>query len=233
MIACVHQPNFIPWIGFFAKIAASDVYVVMDNVQFPRNSWVNRVRVAGNGPAVWLTVPTRHASRLDLRIDEVEVSWESDWARKHVTTLRHRYARSPWLGDVLAPFETALAKRHQFLTEQNLELIEAILDLCGMERKIVRGSRLHAAGSGSALIAAMCQEIAATEYLAGQGSADYEELAPYAERGIGYRRVKYANRGYVQHGGKPFEAGLSIVDALFNIGPQRTRELLLASVSPE
>jgi hypothetical protein len=233
MIACVHQPNFIPWMGFFAKIAASDTYVVMDNVQFPRNSWVNRVRVGGNGPPVWLTVPVRHASRLDIRIDEVEIGWESEWTRKHVTTLRQRYARSLWLREVLDPFEAVLARRHRLLAEQNLALIEAILRLCGIDRQIIRGSQLQAGGSGSVLIAAMCAEIGATEYLAGKGAADYEDLSVYADRGIGYRRTSYPNPEYPQRGSDAFEPGLSIVDALFNIGPQQTRELLLAAVPPQ
>jgi len=238
MIACVHQPNFLPWMGFFAKIAAADLYIVMDNVQFPRNSWVNRVRIGGNGPPVWLTVPARHASRLDLRIDEVEISWEPDWRRKHVTTLQQRYARSQWLRDVLDPFEAALGRRHQLLVDQNVELIQAMLELCGIDRQLIRGSQLQTAGSqvagtGSALIASMCREAGATEYLAGQGAADYEDLAVYAEHGIGYRKANFTHPVYPQRPGGAFEPGLSIVDALLSAGPERTRALLLGAVPPK
>ena len=50
-VACIHQPNYMPWLGFFAKIIRADVFVVMDNVQFPKNSWTNRVQVVGSdGP---------------------------------------------------------------------------------------------------------------------------------------------------------------------------------------
>jgi hypothetical protein len=227
-IACVHQPNYLPWLGFFAKIAASDAYIVMDNVQFPRNSWVNRVRVGGNGPPVWLTVPIRHATRLDIRIDGVEIAWDSDWPRKHLATLQQRYARSPWLRDVLEPIEAVLARRYPLLAEQNLALIEAILGLCGIERNVVRGSRLQAAGSASELIAAMCAEIGASEYLAGQGAADYDELSAYDARAIAYRKASFTHPEYPQRGAATFVPGLSIVDALFNVGPERTREMLVA-----
>ncbi|HEX2832197.1 MAG TPA: WbqC family protein [Thermoanaerobaculia bacterium] len=230
MIACVHQPNFLPWLGFFAKLAASDVYIVMDNVQFPRNSFVNRVRVGGSSPAAWLTVPTRHAGRLELRIDEVEINWESDWTRKHVATLRQRYARSAWIADVLDPIEQILARRYRLLAEQNLELVRFILQVCGIERRIVRGSELHGEGANSALIVSMCKTVGATTYLAGQGAADYEDLGVYAAAGIAYRRTSFVHPVYAQRGGRDFAPGLSILDALLNAGPERTSELVRAGV---
>jgi hypothetical protein len=233
MIACVHQPNFIPWMGFFAKIAAADVYVVMDNVQFPRNTWVNRVRVGGNGPAVWLTVPVRHASRLAIRIDEVEISWESDWTRKHLATLEQRYARSPWLRQVLDALQAALERKQRFLVDQNLDLIQRMLFLCDIDRQIIRGSQLAAGGSASELIVAMCREIGASEYLAGQGAANYDDLAVYARGGIAYRTANFEQPEYPQRGGGAFVPGLSILDALLSVGPERTRELLFSAVRPK
>lgn len=230
MIACVHQPNFIPWLGFFAKIAASDIYIVMDNVQFPRNSWVNRVRVGGNSDSTWLTVPTRHAGKLGLRIDEVEISWDSNWTRKHIAALRQRYARSPWMAEVLDPVEQIFHARHQLLAEQNLALIRLVLQLCGIDRKIIRGSALNGEGANSALIVTMCKAVGATTYLAGQGAADYEDLAVYAANGIAYRKTTFAHPVYPQHAGREFEPGLSILDALLYTGPARTRELLGAAV---
>src|SRR3954447_9350269 len=123
MIACVHQPNFLPWMGFFAKIAAADVYIVMDNVQFPRNSWVNRVRIGGRGEPMWLTVPVRHLGRLDLPIAEVEISYESDWVSKQSRTIQQRYARAPFFRTVFASMEEAMASRPPLLADRNLALI--------------------------------------------------------------------------------------------------------------
>ncbi|HEX7707859.1 MAG TPA: WbqC family protein, partial [Thermoanaerobaculia bacterium] len=225
MIACVHQPNYLPWLGFFAKIAASDAYVVMDNVQFPRNSWVNRVRIGGNGPPVWLTVPVRHSGLLNVRIADVEISWEHDWNRKQLTTIRQRYARSPFLEPVLGSIEEIFARRHRRLADQNLELIESMLMLCGIDRPLIRGSSMSAEGSNSELIVAMCRETGATEYLAGKGAAAYEDLGLYAEAGIAYRKQDFVHPEYPQRGHSAFEAGLSIIDALLSVGPEKTREL--------
>lgn len=227
MIACVHQPNFIPWMGFFAKVAASDVYIVMDNVQFPRNSWVNRVRIGGNGLPVWLTVPVRHSGELERRIGDVEISWEHDWSRKHLATIGQRYARSPFLHPVLNSIEEIFSRRHRLLADQNVELIESMLALCAIKRPLIRGTSLPATGAGSALIAAMCRDAGATEYLAGKGAAAYEDLALYADSGIAYRRLDYDQPQYAQRGHDGFEAGLSIIDVLLNVGPERTHALLI------
>lgn len=232
MIACVHQPNFLPWMGFFAKIAASDVYIVMDNVQFPRNSWVNRVRVGGRGEPMWLTVPVRHLGRLDLPIAETEISYEADWVSKQLRTVQQRYARAPFFRPVFASMEEALASREPLLAERNLALIRKVLALCGIERRIVRGSELAKTGSSSTLIAAMCRAAGADVYLAGQGAADYDDHAVYAEAGIEYRTAGFVHPEYEQVGVDHFEKGLSVIDALFNIGVERTRGLLAGAVRP-
>jgi hypothetical protein len=218
--------------GFFAKVAASDVFIVMDNVQFPRNSWVNRVRIGGRGVPLWMTVPVRHLGRLDLPIAEVEISYESDWVTKHLRTIQQRYARAPFFRSVFEAMEETLASRSPLLAERNLAIIRMVLALCGIQRPIVRGSELRSRGSSSTLITAMCREIGANVYLAGQGAAGYDDLSVYTSAGIEYRTAGFVHPEYEQAASGPFEGGLSIADALFNVGPDCTRDLLLRSVHP-
>ena len=232
MIACVHQPNFLPWMGFFAKIAAADIFIVMDNVQFPRNSWVNRVRIGGRGEPIWLTVPVRHLGRLDLPIAEVEISYEADWVSKHLRTIQQRYARAPFFRPMFEKMEETLTSYSPLLGERNLALIRTVLVLCGIERRIVRGSELQGSGSSSNLIVSMCRAVGANVYLAGQGAAGYDDLAVYADAGIEYRTAGFVHPEYEQSAGDHFEKGLSIIDGLFNVGAERTRELLSSAARP-
>src|SRR5204863_3764963 len=102
-------------------------------------------------------------------------------------------------------------------------LIRTVLALCSIERRIVRGSELQSGGSSSNLIAAMCRAAGANVYLAGQGAAGYDDLAVYADAGIEYRTAGFVHPEYEQATGDHFEKGLSIIDALFNIGAERTR----------
>src|SRR4051794_36640605 len=92
--ACVHQPNYLPWLGFFAKLAASDVYIVLDNVQYSGGSWINRVRVRGTDPSMWLTVPIKRPAVLETPIFEIAIDYSSNWPRKHLTALQSRYGRA-------------------------------------------------------------------------------------------------------------------------------------------
>jgi hypothetical protein len=225
MIVCVHQPNFLPWLGFFAKAARSDIYVVMDNVQFPKNCWTNRVKIAGNGEPLWLTVPVRHG-RLETLIADIEIDHSRDWVRQHRATLEARYSRSPFFKALYPELAGILETRAGRLVELNTLLIRWVLDACGVQTSVVIGSKLKAVGKASKLVVAQCQSVGATAYVAGQGSADYEDMEVYENAGIQYRRLEFHHPEYPQYGRSQFTPGLSIVDALFNVGAQGVGLLL-------
>lgn len=219
MIACVHQPNFLPWLGFFAKVAASDIYVVMDNVQFPKNCWTNRVKVAGNGAPLWLTVPVRRGP-LETLIADIEIDHSRDWVKQHRATLEARYSRSSFFKLVYPELADILETRPGRLVELNARLIRWVLDGCCVQTSVVIGSTLNAVGKASQLIVGQCQAVGATAYVAGRGSADYDDMEVYETAGIRYRRQEFQHPEYPQYGLSQFLPGLSIIDALFNVGVQ-------------
>lgn len=225
MIACVHQPNYLPWLGFFAKVAQSDVYVVMDNVQFTKNSWINRVKVAGNGDPLWLTVPVRRQG-LETLIANVEIDYSRNWIKQHRATLEARYGRSSFFKAVYPDVTAILEMRVRRLVELNTLLIHWVLDACAVQTKVVLGSELHAVGKASTLIVAQCQAIGATEYIAGQGSVGYEDMDAYSTAGIRHRRQAFSHPEYPQVGRAQFLPGLSVLDALFHLGVQEVGHLL-------
>lgn len=217
MIVCVHQPNYLPWLGFFAKVSRSDVYVVMDNVQFPNRCWTNRVRIAGNREPLWLTVPVRRVGR-EILIADVEVDHSHDWVKKHLLTLEARYSRCAHFKTIYPPLVQILETRPGRLVELNVRLIRWILDALCITTRVVLGSELNVAGKASELIVSMCRAVGATDYVAGQGSADYENLEVYKEAGVHYHRHVFQHPQYLQQGRTQFVQGLSVLDALFNIG---------------
>jgi hypothetical protein len=227
VIACVHQPNYLPWLGFFAKLARSDLYIVMDNVQFPRNSWTNRVRIGGNGPLVWLTVPVRHSGDLETVIGEMEIDYKQDWRRRHLRTIQQRYARCPAFDAIFARLTGVLETRPRLLIDLNLRLIEMLMTLCKISTRVLMGSQLGGTGRGSHLVASMCARAGASVYLAGEGSVAYEEMSAYSANSIEHRLSSFEHPKYPQRGQGTFLPGLSILDALFCIGPEKTRDLLV------
>jgi hypothetical protein len=219
MIVCVHQPNFLPWLGFFAKVAQSDVYVVMDNVQFPKNCLTNRVRIAGNGEPLWLTVPIRRGP-LKTLIADIEIDYSRDWVKQQRATLEARYSRSSFFKFVYSELVSVLETRPARLLELNMLLIRWVLDMCGVRTRVVLGTKLNAAGKASELIVAQCLAVGATTYVAGKGSADYDDSEVYETAGIQYRRQQFHHPEYPQYGRSQFLPGLSILDSLFNVGVQ-------------
>lgn len=225
-IACAHQPAFLPWLGFFAKATVCDVLIVMDQVQFTRRNWINRVRVGGGLPPNWLTVPVRRPARRGTPIREIEIDYSSHWVRKHQNALQCRYGRCPEYKAVVPEILACLEKSPRFLFDLNMALLTAIFGLLELKTRFVIGSGLKAKGSKSELIARMCSEIGATSYVAGQGAIVYEDISAYTCRAITYHRSKFCHLEYRQHSPTSFQSGLSIVDALFNLGAAGTRALL-------
>ena len=57
MIISINQPAYLPWLGYFERIAMSDLHIVLDHVQFEKGSFTNRNKVRTGDDAAWLTVP--------------------------------------------------------------------------------------------------------------------------------------------------------------------------------
>ena len=100
MIISINQPGYLPWAGYFDRIAKSDLHVVLDHVQFEKNSHVNRNQILGQSGPFWLTVPVRTKGRFgNLSIVNLEIDATQSWTRKHVESIRSSYSRSPFFGE--------------------------------------------------------------------------------------------------------------------------------------
>lgn len=221
--ACAHQPNFLPWLGTVAKIARADVYLVMDNVQFSRPSWTQRVKIGGAEPTSWLTVPVRRYAGM---IHEMTLDSRSRWKKKHLGTLRQRYAKTPYFNEVMALLRPVYEDGHERLLDFNMALLEAVMRFMGLPFNYILGSSLDVSGAGSELVAGMVLAAGAERYLAGDGAGGYEDEEAYRRAGIEYAKIGFETKPYEQAGGG-FRPGLSIVDALMNLGPSGTKDVIL------
>jgi hypothetical protein len=222
----IHQPNYLPWLGYFQKIALSDAFVFFDNVQMPGGkSFVSRNRVLTPQGPLWLTVPIARTSA-PRRIAEVPIAGDK-WLFKHLRTLEHAYTGSPWRDDVLSCLTPVLRAGPENIADLNIALIEAISRLIGLEARFLRATTLDLKEEGADSIPEILALTAATIYVtgAGAGTQRYLDTEALAERGIETRFLPASVPTYPQSR-EPFEANLSIVDALFNIGPDSCRTLL-------
>ena len=225
MILAAHQPNYLPWCGYFSKIAHCDVFVILDDVQFTKNSYQNRTRIKGPQGPVWLTQPVLHSGRAWQSTAEVEFDGRIDWRTKHLKTLTANYARSAHADAMLAACRGWLGGASPSLAETNTRIIEGVAALLGLRAKVVLSSALGVQLTKAERLAEICRRLGADVYLSGQGGRNYQDEAQFRECGIKLAYSEFAPREYPQLWGE-FCPGLSIADALCNLGPTATAALL-------
>ena len=99
MIVSVHQPQYIPWIGYFHKIAKSDEFVILDNVQYKKREFQNRNKILTKTGPIWLTVPVITKERFLQKISEVEIDNTVRWQEKHWESIKFNYSHSKYFKD--------------------------------------------------------------------------------------------------------------------------------------
>ena len=220
MIVSINQPAYLPWLGYFHRIAVSDIHVVLDHVQFEKGSFVNRNKVRTAGGWTWLTVPVRTAGRFgDLTLREVEVDDASGWRRKHAATLRQAYGRAPFFAEHAEFFEELWARPWQRLVDLCSAATGQLLDVLGIATPLVSSSDLTAGGAKDELVLAICSELGATTYLSGALGRDYLREELFADAGIAVAYQDYRHPEYAQLHAPPFEPYMAAVDLIFNCGP--------------
>ena len=233
-VVAIHQPNFLPWLGYFAKIAFSDVFLVMDNAQFPKTggSWSNRVKMRVNGEAAWVTVPIVRAYHGVRSVKEMEIDERSPWRAKLLKTVGINYARAPYIGEVFPLIEKIITYPSKSLADFNLFGIREICTAVGIDTtKQIIGSTLDASGAATTLLINMVKAVNGTTYLCGGGASGYQDDDQFAAEGIQLRYQSFSHPEYQQGPGVGFLPGLSIVDALMWCGTAGTSSLLQGSAA--
>jgi hypothetical protein len=227
-IAAIHQPNYIPWPGYFHKLAACDVFVYLDAVQYPRGqSFAARNRIKTPNGVVFLTIPVSVPKGHEGKASYLEVEFADErWREKHVKTVEQSYKRAPYFDEVFDLYRGGL-EQGQTLVDLNVGLIEAIAAYLGIETRRVRLSEtLDSFGEKSDLIVDVCKSVGADVYLSGAGGGrEYNDERLLNERGI---ELRYDDYAYPEHPQlwDGFEPNLSVLDLLFNCG-RDGRELVV------
>ena len=224
-----HQPNYIPWPGYFVKMAQCDIFFILDTAQFQTGSSLdNRNLIKTSQGTQMLTVPVKRKGMGLQRFDEVIVI--PGWKRDHLMALKVNYAKAPHFKEVFHMMEQVLQDTG-YLIETNIAYIKLVYDLLGLKTKLVFISDLpqFAELRKNELIAAICSHFSADSYLSGIGGRAYIKPEIFEKQGIKLEYLDYEPIEYPQLWGS-FIPNLSIVDMLFNCGAEGTRKLLLKEV---
>lgn len=232
MIVAIHQPNFLPWLGYFDKLARADLFVVLDNVaaQQTGGAYTNRVEVLVGGKRSWLTVPIARGTEARRRIADLRVVDSNPWRRKLRATIEQSYARAPFFAAVMPMVHALLERPGDRLADFNLAALTTIADLLWLEpRRIIRASALDVSGAGTDLLIAIVRAVGGTTYLCGGGAGSYQDDAKFSAAGLALQYQDFRHPVYPQVNASAFVAGLSVVDALMNCGYEGVSGLLDAA----
>jgi len=226
MLVAIHQPNFLPWLGYFDRMIRADLFVLLDHVQFERRNYQNRCLIRLEDDEKWLTVPVVQLSQkekiVDKRVDNpADLSGTRWWGPNHYQTLRYAYRKSKYF-DLYAPrLRDILHARWDKLLDLNLATLDFAREALAIATPLVRSSALGCEGQKSALLLDVCKKVNATAFLGGMGgSRDYLDKEAFAADRMGVVWQQFTHPAYPQPGAAPFMKGLSVLDLLFNCGPR-------------
>ena len=222
MIVGIHQPNFLPWLGYFYKISQSDCFVFLDNVQFSKGSYTNRAPIINNSKKKWLTMSVLTSGKKDQQIKDVV--FVKDCQKKVLSTIKNSYFKCLWYSRYIERISEILLASYQNLSDMNIDLISYVCSELDIKTKKIKSSELPLKQSCSTQkLVDICNSINADVYLSGSGGDNYQDKNLFEKNDIELKYIDYEHPVYEQYGLKGFIRGTSIIDILFNCGPESSR----------
>jgi len=239
-IISIHQPCYLPWLGFFHKILMSDEFVILDHVQFEKNSFINRNRILQpDGRPMWLTIPMLTKGKAKQSILDVEVNPDTNWVKKHKRAIELCYSKTPYFNskflELFDAFDSGEGYLYEVLSFSLGWLCSAVADDGGLF--ILRNTHFSSTfrpplkETKSDLVLEICKRLDADVYLSGAFGQDYLDLNKFKEEGIKVVFQNYLHPIYPQYqrkdeGTNVFVPNMSVLDLLFNCGP-KTNEIIM------
>lgn len=216
----IMQPTYLPWLGYFGLMKSVDLFILLDSVQFARRSWQQRNQIKTPGGPIWLTVPVLSKGKRDQRITEVEIEHSRDFPQSHQRAVELNYKKAPYFNAYVPQLLSLLDNDNRYLADLTIGLIDWLRDALGITTPMRRSSEFEAVGTKADLLASLCDQVGATEYISPLGSKDYlDQSDAFARRGMPLRYFSFTHPEYPQMFGG-FLPFMSVVDLLFNCGPE-------------
>lgn len=220
MLLSVSRPYFAPFPGFFYKANLSDLFVILDEVQFPRGTtWITRNRFKSHQGTLWMTVPVMKKGLGLQRVNEVRIYQEGRWRAKHLESIKTAYAHAPYFEDHLEMVERIFSGRFEKIIDLNISIINHICSHLEIGTRMDLLSDLRISGSGSRLLVEICREAGADRFLAQTPAGKYLDIPLFESAGISVEFFQPPSPVYPQLWGD-FIPNLSAFDLLFNCGPK-------------
>lgn len=230
MTITIHQPEHMPWAGFFYKMMHADTFVILDHVQYRKNYFQNRNQILFNGKPNYITISVPTKGHMQSGICDMKVG-ENDWKSGYLNKIREAYKHHPYFKDHYENIADIINRPYEFLEEYNMSLIKYFKDFLSIESEFVHSRDLTLEGSKSDLILSICNELKADTYIAGSSGPDYLDVSTFRECGIDLFYNEYNKREYCQYKSPSFVPYMSILDIIMNLDKSDAIKLIEESFS--
>jgi hypothetical protein len=223
----IHQPGYLPWMGFFKKMKNSDIFVYLDDALFVKNNFYNRNKIMSRSGPLWLTVPI--LGHNELAINDVKIDNTQNWALKHKKSISFSYSKAEYFKDFSYFFEELYEKHHEKLIDLNMEIINFIKEQLDIKCKILFSSELEITSKGSEKILDVCKKLDVEHYISGTTwASEFLKVNDFEKNSITVEYQEFQHPLYNQMS-RNFEPCMSIIDLLFNEGKDLAKKILSES----
>jgi len=220
MIVSIMQPTFLPWLGYFHLMIKSDLFILLDDVQFEKRSWQQRNKFIISKKTSFLTIPVNSKNKFNQKINEVLIDNTQTWKEKHLKTFQHNYGKHKFFKEIFLLITNSYNKNFKTLLELNTSLIYSIKEYLSIKAKIELSSKFETSTKKENKILDLLKITNAKKYVSTIGSKKYlGEGNSLKKENIGLEYIDYKCENYFQKNNKKFIDHLSTIDALFNLGP--------------
>jgi len=220
MIVGIHQPNYLPYLGFFDKLRKSDVFIIYDDAQFTKGDFQQRNRIRIYHGWKWLTVPVekKHIPINQIKIrNDVEIEGKN-WQEAHLKEIHDNYKKAPYYPSFEKDILQLYGQEYDMLIDINLKLIEFLMKSFKIDTEIVHSSELGFNSKSTERLVDLVSAVGGDVYLSGPMGKDYLDPRLFDEKKIQVCFQDFRHPVYKQQY-DGFEPNMSAIDALLNAGP--------------
>lgn len=229
MTIAIHQPNLFPWLGFFNKIYKADVFVYLNHVENnPRTAiYTKRVKIIVNKQEYWLTCSLKsETGQVFVPINKMVIDNPSRLKDKHLKTIELSYKKAPFFNEVFPIVETFYNYSSDLISERNIDFINTVCLKLNIITEKVTSDSLNITSSSNQLLIDIIKYLGGNCYMPGGGAQGYQEDQLFNENEINLNYQGFKHPIYSQFNSSSFLSGLSIIDALMNLGFVETETLI-------
>lgn len=220
MRVTIHQPEYLPYLGFFDRLLCADTLVLFDTAQFQRGGFINRNRIRTSTGSRWLTVPIVGRKKdVKKSIQSVRIDQEKPWHEEHLRAIEANYGKAPHFREFFPALRELLSRKWERISELDVALIEWAITVFGLKINLVKSSTLPLTGFATEQLVHICATLKADAYISGPGGKNYLKMDRFSKAGITVTFHDFEHPVYTQRFGGTFEPNLSVIDYIFNCGP--------------